>query len=158
MEDGGLPFLLAFLMSRHAEYRKSGTVLRLFGLISVNATDEDVALERLRLQVLMSRFRFAAEVILVTQDAPVCDEDLKRFRHLSGSEEPLSEMSTEVLNIYAHMREHSTHAHVVVVSLPVPKVSYSTKLYFTYLDLLSSTGRPTFIARGNQQTVLSYHS
>jgi hypothetical protein len=158
VEDGGLPFLLAFLLSRHAEYRKTGTVLRLFGLVSINAKQEDVDLEKLRLQVLMSRFRFNAEVILVQQDIKPSTEDLRHFLDISDSEEPISEMSTNVLNISCAMRKHSAHAHCVVVSLPVPKTTYLPKTYFAYLELLSITGRPTFIARGNNQTVLSYHS
>mmetsp|Transcript_9971 Transcript_9971/g.15048 ORF Transcript_9971/g.15048 Transcript_9971/m.15048 type:complete len:915 (-) Transcript_9971:180-2924(-) len=158
VEDGGLPFLLAHLMTRHAQYRKSGAVLRLFGLVSVNATADEVKLEKLRLRALLSRFRFVAEVILVEHDVVPSMELTQKYIDLSGDTATPDSLTLTVMNISKHMMDYSMHAHVVVISLPVPKLSYSSQKYFAYLDMLSCTGRPTFIARGNQQTVLSYHS
>jgi hypothetical protein len=160
IEDGGLLFLLAYLMSRHREYRGDAQ-LRLFGLISVSATAEEVSKEKERLMALLERFRFHAELVLVQHDIAPDIEEITTFANHLGTDVgsvSLNEDTKTILNISHHLKVHSTQAHVVMVSLPVPKTSFDDRVYFAYLDMLSCTGRPTFLARGNQQTVLSIHS
>jgi solute carrier family 12 (sodium/potassium/chloride transporter), member 2 len=160
IEDGGLLFLLAYLMSRHREYRGNAQ-LRLFGLISVSATADEVKKEKERLLALLERFRFHAELILVQHDIAPDVEEIHTFADLLGTDAEsvaLTEDTRTILNISHHLKVHSTQAHVVMISLPVPKTTFDDRVYFAYMDMLSSTGRPTFLARGNQQTVLSIHS
>jgi hypothetical protein len=160
IEDGGLLFLLAYLMSRHREYR-GNSQLRLFGLISVSATAEEVSKEKERLIALLERFRFHAELILVQHDIAPDVVEINTFADFLGIHSDavsLNEDTKTILNISHHLKVHSTQAHVVMISLPVPKTSFDDRVYFAYMDMLSCTGRPTFLARGNQQTVLSIHS
>lgn len=160
VEDGGVPFLMAFLMNRHADYRKTHSVLRLFGLVPSALPTHELEKERERLKSLLSRFRFDAEVILVSDDRIPSDEEIATYEEMSGEKDGNipDTLTRTVINISHHMNVHSLHAHVIVVSLPAPKMNCPPKQYFAYLELLSSTPRPTFIVRGNQQTVLSYHS
>jgi len=160
IEDGGLLFLLAYLMSRHREYRGDAD-LRLFGLISVNATADEIAKEKERLTSLLNRFRFHAELVLVQYDIIPPEKEIHHFAELIGTDVSSLSITDEtrtMINLGHQLKHHSSHAHVVMVSLPVPKTSFDDRVYFAYLELLSGTGRPTFIARGNQQTVLSIHS
>jgi hypothetical protein len=160
VEDGGIPFLLAYLMNRHSQYRASDSHLRLFGLIPLSSTQSQIDAEKERLHILLTRFRFDADIILVHEDRIPSENEIAKYEELCGETDGHlpDTMTRTVMNISHHMLQHSMHAHVVVVSLPAPKVSIPPKQYFAYMELLSSTGRPTFITRGNQQTVLSYHS
>lgn len=147
-------------MSRHREYR-GDCELRLFGLISVNATPDEIAREKERLTALLARFRFHATLILVQHDIIPAEHEIHRFSDLVGKEFDAQTMSDEtrtILNLSTHLKNYSSHAHVVMISLPVPKTTYDDRAYFAYMEMLSATGRPTFLARGNQQTVLSIHS
>jgi len=147
-------------MSRHREYRGDAD-LRLFGLISVNATADEIAKEKERLTSLLNRFRFHAELVLVQYDIIPPEKEVHHFAELIGTDVSSLSITDEtrtMINLGHQLKHHSSHAHVVMISLPVPKTSFDDRVYFAYLELLSGTGRPTFIARGNQQTVLSIHS
>jgi hypothetical protein len=133
----------------------------LFGLISGAASKTEKDDEIARLQSLLDRFRVMAEIILIPFDSVPLDTELETFfqsSQLDRSEFVMNEETQTLLNVSSALKEYSTEAHVVMISLPVPKKHYSDRQYLAYLDLLSCTGRPTFIARGNQQTVLSIHS
>jgi hypothetical protein len=161
IEDGGLVLLLAYLMSRHRDFKREKTRLRLFGLISLSSTQDDITAERERLETLLHRFRFEAEITLVQSDTTPRDEDLTIFGDLLGEDGFSYEMDPEtkaVVNLRAHIRRYSSSSRVVFVSMPVPQRRLSDRMYMTYLDMLSDNGRPTFLVRGNQKTVLSIHS
>jgi hypothetical protein len=161
IEDGGLVFLLAYLMSRHREYKRDDTKLRLFGLVSMSASANDLEKERERLTTLLHRFRFDAVVILVQYDVAPPEKEIEAFSSFVGIDVDRIDMNEEtrtILNVSHQLKAHSHHAHAIMISLPVPKVQTPDRTYFAYLEMLSCTGRPTFIARGNQQTVLSIHS
>jgi hypothetical protein len=161
IEDGGFVFLLAYLLSLHRDYKKRNTKLRLFSLISGAASKTETDEETARLQSLLDRFRVIAEIVLIPFDnTPLAGEleSFFQFSKLDPNEFVMNEETQTLLNVSHALKQYSLEAHVVMVSLPVPKKQYSDRQYLAYLDLLSCTGRPTFLARGNQQTVLSIHS
>jgi hypothetical protein len=145
----------------HRDYKKRNTKLRLFGLISGSASKQEKDDELIRLGSLLERFRLSAEIVLVPYDHTPLASELETFFQLSQLDSMDFEMNEEtktVLNVSSALKQYSLQAHVVMVSMPVPKKRYADRQYLAYLDMLSCTGRPTFIARGNQQTVLSIHS
>jgi hypothetical protein len=161
IEDGGFVFLLAYLLSLHRDYKKRNTRLRLFGLISGAASKTEKDDERIRLESLLERFRLTAEIVLIPYDHTPLASELETFFQLSKLDSASYEMNEEtrtVLNVSSALKQYSLQAHVVMISMPVPKRRYADRQYLAYLDMLSCTGRPTFIARGNQQTVLTIHS
>ena len=56
------------------------------------------------------------------------------------------------------VRQHSSAAELVVVTLPLPQVGTPGALYMAWLDLLSGRLPPTLLVRGNQQAVLTFYS
>lgn len=56
------------------------------------------------------------------------------------------------------LRQHSSRADLVVVTLPLPKLSTSGSLYCAWLDLLTKDLPATLLVRGNQQSVLTFYS
>jgi len=56
------------------------------------------------------------------------------------------------------LRQHSSRADLVVVTLPLPKLSTSGSLYSAWLDILTKNLPPTLLVRGNQQSVLTFYS
>lgn len=157
IEDGGLTLLLAYLMGRHADYRRSGTHMRLMGLISRDSSPDDIINERHRLEKLVKSFRFDMEVVLVEDDTVPSDDKVKTFVELAGEKE-INSFTRSILNVSSQMNKLSCGASSIIISLPVPKQSLPPKRYFAYLELLSDTPRPTLLIRGNNETVLSYHS
>lgn len=114
------------------------------------------------MQSLLNRFRFqVSEIILIQYDLEIDPTDINNYLELSklpANNFYLDEHTKTILNISLALKEYSTKSHVIMISLPVPKKNISDRQYMTNIDLLSCTGRPTFLVRGNQQTVLSIHS
>ena len=155
VEDGGLTVLMAHLLIKHREYRQYNHKLRLFA-----ASVKETALQdREKLISLLARFRIEASVIIVDKNAPVemsVLEDFQKMSHLSDEEMQNDEIRF-FCNISTQMKKHSQLASMVVCSIPVPKRSIPDRQYFSYLEVLSEE-RPTFLVRGNQDTVLTFHS
>jgi len=82
------------------------------------------------------------------------------------------------LRVAELLRDHSTNANLVVLSLPVPRKGLvSPQLYMAWLEMMSGGGRPkergvqgggkgtageefppVLFVRGNQQSVLTFYS
>lgn len=161
IEDGGHTFLIAHLLSKHKDYRRAGTILRVFVLVSEFSSAEQKAAKKEAMEILMRKFRFVVEIVVIVSDGTPSEEDYSAYERFSGEDrqriDPNS-MAHTVLNISKNMKEYSSNSHVIVASFPSPKVEIPPRQYFAMLELLSCTQRPTLLVRGNQQTVLSYHS
>jgi len=139
-------------MSRHTDFR--GHRLKVFTLASKGTlTDEQVRMSR-----LLRKFRIQAEVVVVDSDhEEPSRETRERFAELTG-EDPgqRRDRSNYFLRLGELVREHSSSASFVVVSLPVPRFSVSPRKYMAYLDMLTQNAPPTLLLRGNQESVLTF--
>lgn len=56
------------------------------------------------------------------------------------------------------LREHSSDASLIVMTLPVPHQNTDRQLYMGYLETLTRDLPPVCLIRGNQQSVLTFYS
>lgn len=152
IEDGGLTLLLAYLALKHPNYRSRAT-LRVFSVASEDAMED----EKLRLQELLHKFRIEATVIVVP-DLKTPAASTRAVYSTMSSHGEKDRRSIYFMNISEQMQKHSSFASLVVSSLPVPKRNIPVSQYMAFLELLSGNNRPTMLVRGNQETVLTFHS
>lgn len=156
-DDGGLSLLLPHLLCCHPEW--SEVTLR---ILTVSASGKDVAL----LYGLFKNLRIRAEIKPVdlkidrrgwlVPDA----ESIQSFTRLVNDPESSNWIKKRETLQYLHLSElirvHSSESNLVFVTMPVPRVGLSAKLYMGWLDILSSVETPCVFIRGNQETVLVY--
>ena len=152
IEDGGLTLLLAYLALKHPNYRSCAT-LRVFSV----ASEEAMAEEKTRLEELLHKFRIEASVIVVPDLKSPSPDTCAMYASFSTFGES-DRRSIYFMNISEQMQKYSSSAALVVASLPVPKRTLPVSQYMAYLELLSGNNRPTMLVRGNQETVLTFHS
>ena len=56
------------------------------------------------------------------------------------------------------LKEHSSNASLIVMTLPVPKKNCNPTLYLAWLETLTSGMPPILLLRGNQQSVMTFYS
>lgn len=57
------------------------------------------------------------------------------------------------------LREHSTEAEMVIMTLPMPrKDAQSSSLYLSWLEIMTKRMPPFLFVRGNQTSVLTFYS
>jgi hypothetical protein len=64
------------------------------------------------------------------------------------------------LRIAEIVREHSSNASLIVMTLPMPTMDESLPfgIYLSWLDLVSKNLPPFLMVRGNQESVLTFYS
>ena len=63
------------------------------------------------------------------------------------------------LRISELLRQHSSDADLIVLTLPVPRKGLvSSCLYMAWVDVMTKNLPPTLLVRGNQQSVLTFYS
>jgi hypothetical protein len=112
---------------------------------------------------LLRKFRIDAELVLIDDDKQgPSAESIDKFESLSqqeiGEAGSTSDKSAFYVRLSEHMKEHSSDASLVIVSLPFPRSGMPTRKFMAYLEMLTSDLPPTILIRGNQQSVLTFYS
>ncbi|KAL2079180.1 hypothetical protein ACEWY4_024924 [Coilia grayii] len=182
-DDGGLTLLIPYLLTRRKHWRNCK--VRLFVVGQQQTSEED---HRKEMVCLLQRFRLDVHDVIVITDSerPPLTKNLKRFEssiapfRLSGEQEErttplragspsswrLSDKELDAFKTKSErkvrlneiIRRNSTHAALVIVSLPVPQSGCPSSLYMAWLEALTcGLHCPALLIRGNQQNVLTFY-
>ncbi|CAJ0589999.1 unnamed protein product [Cylicocyclus nassatus] len=174
-DDGGLTLLLPHLLRISKSYLE-GAKLRIFTLSTCSHTTEE---EQHSMAVLLEKFRINFSDVSIISDIG-CEpkpETLSQWENFispfiaSADAECLLGMTTQSeldaqkpktyrqLRAAELLREHSSDADLIVMTLPVPrKGMVSASLYLSWLDIMTRGVPPTLLVRGNQTSVLTFYS
>ncbi|KAG9487863.1 solute carrier family 12 member 2 [Eleutherodactylus coqui] len=182
-DDGGLTLLIPYLLTTKKKWHECK--IRVFIGGKINRIDHD----RRAMATLLSKFRIDFSDIMVLGDintkpkkenVAAFEEMIEPFRlHEDEKEQDVADKMKEEepwritdneLELYktkTHrqirlnelLKEHSSTANVIVMSLPVPrKGAVSSALYMAWLEALSKDLPPILLVRGNHQSVLTFYS
>nr|DBA23309.1 TPA: hypothetical protein GDO54_014236 [Pyxicephalus adspersus] len=182
-DDGGLTLLIPYLLTTKKKW--SNCKIRVFIGGKINRIDHD----RRAMATLLSKFRIDFSDIMVLGDintkpkkenVAAFEEMIEPFRlHEDEKEQEVADKMKEEepwritdneLELYktkTHrqirlnelLKEHSSTANVIVMSLPVArKGAVSSALYMAWLEALSKDLPPILLVRGNHQSVLTFYS
>ncbi|XP_040200765.1 solute carrier family 12 member 2 isoform X2 [Rana temporaria] len=182
-DDGGLTLLIPYLLTTKKKW--SNCKIRVFIGGKINRIDHD----RRAMATLLSKFRIDFSDIMVLGDintkpkkeaVAAFEEMIEPFRlHEDEKEQDVADKMKEEepwritdneLELYktkTHrqirlnelLREHSSTANVIVMSLPVArKGAVSSALYMAWIEALSKDLPPILLVRGNHQSVLTFYS
>jgi len=184
-DDGGLTLLLPHILSTRAKFDKCK--LRVF-VLSAGKKAEDLDKEARNMATLLAKFRIEFQDVVLLNDATKrpskqTKEDFKQMirvqqqhklstssRESAASSEPSATVvSEEVLGAHAErtnfhlrmaeiVRQNSSDAQLVVMTLPLPKKTDSHALYMAWLDYTTRQMPPFLLVRGNQESVLTFYS
>ncbi|KAM5193000.1 solute carrier family 12 member 2 isoform 2-T2 [Mantella aurantiaca] len=182
-DDGGLTLLIPYLLTTKKKW--SDCKIRVFIGGKINRIDHD----RRAMATLLSKFRIDFSDIMVLGDintkpkkenVAAFEEMIEPFRlHEDEKEQDVADKMKEEepwritdneLELYktkTHrqirlnelLKEHSSTANVIVMSLPVArKGAVSSALYMAWIEALSKDLPPILLVRGNHQSVLTFYS
>ncbi|KAM3939836.1 solute carrier family 12 member 2 isoform 2-T3 [Leptodactylus fuscus] len=182
-DDGGLTLLIPYLLTTKKKW--NDCKIRVFIGGKINRIDHD----RRAMATLLSKFRIDFSDIMVLGDintkpkkenVAAFEEMIEPFRlHEDEKEQDVADKMKEEepwritdneLELYktkTHrqirlnelLKEHSSTANVIVMSLPVArKGAVSSALYMAWLEALSKDLPPILLVRGNHQSVLTFYS
>lgn len=182
-DDGGLTLLIPYLLTTKKKW--NDCKIRVFIGGKINRIDHD----RRAMATLLSKFRINFSDIMVLGDintkpkkenVAAFDEMIEPFRLREDEkeqdvadkmkeEEPwrITDNELELYKTKTHrqirlnelLKEHSSTANVIVMSLPVArKGAVSSALYMAWLEALSKDLPPILLVRGNHQSVLTFYS
>eukprot|EP01029_Cantina_marsupialis_P016129 TRINITY_DN3578_c2_g1_i1.p1 TRINITY_DN3578_c2_g1~~TRINITY_DN3578_c2_g1_i1.p1 ORF type:complete len:970 (+),score=365.74 TRINITY_DN3578_c2_g1_i1:62-2971(+) len=156
VDDGGFTPLLPHIMCRGRIW--SGTKLR---LLTVAKNPVAIAAAQIRMESMMKKFRIDYEIVPVLNEAPTKPSQ-NAIEEVSRRGIELDDQQFDQCNFYIRLgeliKEHSSDASLVVVTLPVPRADQDAKLYMSYLEMMSTIEKPVFMMRGNQNNVLTIYS
>ncbi|KAM9137713.1 solute carrier family 12 member 2 [Pangshura tecta] len=182
-DDGGLTLLIPYLLTTKKKWKDCK--IRVFIGGKINRIDHD----RRAMATLLSKFRIDFSDIMVLGDIntkpkkeniAAFEEMVEPFRlHEDDKEQDIADKMKEdepwritdnELELYKTksyrqirlnelLKEHSSTANVIVMSLPVArKGAVSSALYMAWLEALSKDLPPVLLVRGNHQSVLTFYS
>ena len=150
-DDGGLTLLIPHILHTRKIY--STCKMRLFFLCS---KADQLDSETHAMIALLGKFRIEAEDVIIISDATKrpADTTMSAFTKLTTLEEeslaPHQEKTNFYLRISEVVRDYSSQAALVVMTLPVIKVgSVPAPLFLSWLDMLTRDSPPTLLLRGN---------
>jgi len=162
-DDGGLTLLLPHILKTRKQFKDCK--LRVFSL--ANKADELDA-ETINLASMLKRFRIDYSDVTAMPDVTkkADPETKKEFETLiagTGIEEAELQREREKTNRHLRLtemlRQYSTQAELVIMTLPLPRRDQtSPALYTAWLDIMSKDLPPTLFVRGNQQNVLTFYA
>ncbi|XP_077200582.1 solute carrier family 12 member 2 isoform X2 [Paroedura picta] len=182
-DDGGLTLLIPYLLTTKKKWKDCK--IRVFIGGKINRIDHD----RRAMATLLSKFRIDFSDIMVLGDintkpkkenVAAFDEMIEPFRlHEEDKEQDVADKMKEdepwritdnEIELYktkSHrqirlnelLKEHSSTANLIVMSLPVARKSaVSSALYMAWIEALSKDLPPILLVRGNHQSVLTFYS
>ena len=165
-DDGGLTMLLPYILQTRKQYRDCK--LRVFSLANKpDSFDQDMR----NLANLIAKFRIDYSEVMVIPDITkkAGQKTQDEFEQLLTEYPPGSidhqdlaanaERTNRNLRLAELLQEHSSSAELVVLTLPLPRLSqYSSALYMAWLDMMTRNLPPTLLTRGNQTSVLTFYS
>nr|XP_056704014.1 solute carrier family 12 member 2 [Euleptes europaea] len=182
-DDGGLTLLIPYLLTTKKKWKDCK--IRVFIGGKINRIDHD----RRAMATLLSKFRIDFSDIMVLGDintkpkkenVAAFDEMIEPFRlHEEDKEQDIADKMKEdepwritdnEIELYktkSHrqirlnelLKEHSSTANLIVMSLPVARKSaVSSALYMAWIEALSKDLPPILLVRGNHQSVLTFYS
>ncbi|XP_064474706.1 solute carrier family 12 member 2-like [Ornithodoros turicata] len=177
-DDGGLTMLLPYLLSTRSQF--SNCKLRVFALANKKY---ELDQEQRNMAELLSKFRIdysdvmlLADIVMSPQEATKQEFQklLKPWRRSSRDAEAqdlsapyvtdseiiaMKEKTYRNLRLHELLRQHSTGASLVVMTLPMPrKGTCSAPMYMAWLEMLTRDMPPFLLIRGNQTSVLTFYS
>lgn len=177
-DDGGLTMLIPYLLSTRSQF--SGCKLRVFALANKKY---ELDQEQRNMAALLSKFRIEYSDVTVIPDIvkPPMESTKAEFQKLlnpwrrSSLETDIQDApkpyvtDSEILavkektyrNLRLHelLRQHSTGATLVVMTLPMPRKGTCTApMYMAWLEMLTRDMPPFLLVRGNQTSVLTFYS
>jgi len=158
-DDGGLTILIPYILSLHNSWKDCK--LRIF----TPASKRDIKNNEVRMANLLKKFRIDVSSIEEVHgiDKPPSRKSIEEFLKLpfqSESEEnlPLDNRMLRQIRTGELLRQHSKDARLIVMTLPVPKLGMmSSRLYMSWLEVLSADLPPVLMVRGNQTSVLTFY-
>ncbi|CAN8011981.1 unnamed protein product, partial [Ixodes pacificus] len=177
-DDGGLTMLIPYLLSTRSQF--SGCKLRVFALANKKY---ELDQEQRNMAALLSKFRIEYSDVTVIPDIVKSPKEstkaefnkiLKPWRRSSQDVEAkdlttpfvsdsevlaVKEKTYRNLRLHELLREHSTNASLVVMTLPMPRKGTCTApMYMAWLEMLTKDMPPFLLVRGNQTSVLTFYS
>lgn len=159
-DDGGLTILVPHILSLSSHWR--GCKLRIF----TPASDKKIKANQVRMANLLKKFRidFSSVVEFRGINKHPKEDSINAFKKLRNGEHlppdgVLDKKTLRQIRLGELLHEHSSEAHLIVLTLPIPKQSVVTSImYMSWLEVLSADLPPVFLVRGNQTSVLTFYS
>uniref|UniRef100_A0A0K8R332 Putative k-cl cotransporter n=1 Tax=Ixodes ricinus TaxID=34613 RepID=A0A0K8R332_IXORI len=170
--------LIPYLLSTRSQF--PGCKLRVFALANKKY---ELDQEQRNMAALLSKFRIEYSDVTVIPDIVKSPKEstkaefnriLKPWRRSSqdvdakdlttpfvSDSEVLAVKEKTYRNLRLHelLREHSTNASLVVMTLPMPRKGTCTApMYMAWLEMLTKDMPPFLLVRGNQTSVLTFYS
>jgi hypothetical protein len=178
-DDGGLTLLLPHILTTRKKFSKCK--LRIFVLAREGKSVDE---EKQNMTELLNKFRLSFHQIVMLTDvnkrpgkkikkefdemiravlqpkknAPSIEANTLMLTH---SDLARTDENTKFhLRIAEIVREHSSNASLIVMTLPMPTMDESLPfgIYLSWLDLVSKNLPPFLMVRGNQESVLTFYS
>jgi solute carrier family 12 sodium/potassium/chloride transporter 2 len=178
-DDGGLTLLLPHILTTRKKFSKCK--LRIFILAREGKSVDE---EKQNMTELLNKFRLNFHQIVMLTDvnkrpgkkikkefdemirpvlqpkknAPSIEANTLMLTH---SDLARTDENTKFhLRIAEIVREHSSNASLIVMTLPMPTMDESLPfgIYLSWLDLVSKNLPPFLMVRGNQESVLTFYS
>jgi hypothetical protein len=75
-----------------------------------------------------------------------------------STQEGVHEKTLRNIRLGELLRQYSSQAKLIVVTMPIPRKNTSPLLYMSWLEAISSNLPPILFVRGNQESVLTFYS
>ncbi|OQV25741.1 Solute carrier family 12 member 2 [Hypsibius exemplaris] len=179
-DDGGLTLLIPHILSKKPPW--NGCKLKIFYLQGKpHLLDE----AQRNMIALLSKFRIDfSDAVAVNTSKPPSNESviwfnqmIDQFRDRENSDataapsdgtlptpitnddlQAMFEKTQRQIRVRELLKEHSSNASLVVMTLPVPKMNCNPTLYHAWLETLTAGMPPILLLRGNQQSVMTFYS
>ena len=163
-DAGGLNLLLPYILTTRAQF--ADCKLRVFSL--ANRKDE-LDKDTRNMAALLAKFRIDfSDVVIIPDVTKKAKEETKaEFKDIldkSRAKVADTELITNKEKTNRHLRlaellrEHSSDAEMIMMTLPMPRKGLSAGLYMAWLEIMTRQMPPFLLVRGNQTSVLTFYS
>jgi len=158
-DDGGLTVLIPHLVSSFRTFKAPNACK--IRLLTVVEDEAQWSGPLVVIQTMIKKFRLDMEVIPVeTGGKAVSNKNLRKFEEISGvnvASLHRPKVTKRWLRVGELIRENSSNAKFIYITMPVPGKEKEYGAYLGTLDWLSRDLPPTVLMRGANQNVLTYY-
>jgi len=159
VDDGGLTVLIPHLLSNYQFFKSpANTPIR---LLTVVEDEAQWSLPLITMQKMIKQFRLNMKVVAVeTRGKAAKAVNINNFEDDCGKKYEQMErpkVAKRWLRVGELIREKSSQAKFVFVTMPVPSANTEPQEYVALLDWLSKDLPPTVLMRGANQNVLTFY-